>query len=58
MKMRKIAPRAEMQPTILAFLTGHGGWVGRALVSRAGERGFEPVVESNQWLLELILVAS
>ena len=35
-----------------------GGRIGRALMSRAGDRGFESMVESNQCLIKLILVAS
>ena len=34
------------------------GRIGTALVSRAGDRAFEPMIESNQWLIKLILVAS
>ena len=32
----------------IILTTGRGGRIGRTLVSRAGDRGFEPMVESNQ----------
>ena len=34
----------------LCFPTGRGAQIGRALVTHAGDRGFEPMVESNQYL--------
>ena len=34
--------------SVLLDQTGHGGLIGRALVSRAGGRRFEPRVASNQ----------
>ena len=37
---------------------GHGGRIGRAWVSQAGDRRFEPMVETNQLLINFILVAS
>ena len=39
--------------------TGHGDRISRALVSYAGgDRRFEPMVKSNQWLIKLIIVPS
>ena len=46
-------PSQMMEPT-----TRRCGQIGRARVSHAGVRGFEPMVESNQWLIKLILVLS
>ena len=34
-----------------------GGRIGRVQVLSAGDRGFEPMIESNHWLIKLILVA-
>ena len=41
----------------LFSLTGHGGRISRPRVSQLGDRGFEPMVESNRLLIKLILVA-
>ena len=41
----------------LRMATRRGGRIGRALVSGARDRGFETMVDSNQRLTKLILVA-
>ena len=38
--------------------TGRDRRIGRALISHAGDPWFEPIIESNQWLIKLILIAS
>ena len=39
-------------------ITRRGGWIVRVLVSRVGDHGFKPMVESNEWLIKLMLVTS
>ena len=41
-----------------SIVTRYCGLIGRTQVSRAGDRGFESMFESNQWLIKLPLVAS
>ena len=51
-------PSWHIQDGTFMWGTSHGGQIGSALVSRVGDRGFESMVESNEWLIKLIPVAS